>query len=212
MGRISRMAHTAQDLAELLAGSRAGMVLTGAGISTESGIPDFRSAGGLCERYDPMQVASMTTFRREPELFWRFHRPRIDMLSNVEPNAAHLAVAELQRRGIVRTLVTQNIDRLHTRAGSPGVIEVHGSISAGECLGLPGVTALGHLLDELGAERRQVVGLAARHQPTVHADLLVHPAAAGASDVRPQAGPGGDGPVPHDVGLDGRPGAVADHR
>jgi NAD-dependent deacetylase len=128
------MAHTAQDLADLLAGSRAAMVLTGAGISTESGIPDFRSAGGLWERYDPMEVASMTTFRREPERFWRFHRPRIDMLSRVEPNAAHLAVAELQRRGIVRTLVTQNIDRLHTRAGSPGVIEVHGSLSGGQCL------------------------------------------------------------------------------
>jgi NAD-dependent deacetylase len=128
------MAHSAQDLAALLAGSRAAMALTGAGISTESGIPDFRSAGGLWERYDPMEVASMATFMREPERFWRFHRPRIDMLSGVEPNAAHRAVAELQRRGIVRSLVTQNIDRLHTRAGSPDVIEVHGSIDSGECL------------------------------------------------------------------------------
>jgi NAD-dependent deacetylase len=128
------MAHTAQDLAALLAGARNAMVLTGAGISTESGIPDFRSAGGLWERYDPMEVASMGTFVREPERFWRFHRPRIDMLAGVEPNAAHLAVAELQRRGIVRALVTQNIDRLHSRAGSPDVIEVHGSIRSGHCL------------------------------------------------------------------------------
>jgi NAD-dependent deacetylase len=128
------MVQTAQDLAQLLAGARAAVVLTGAGISTESGIPDFRSAGGLWERYDPMEVASMGTFMREPERFWRFHRPRIDMLSGVEPNDAHRAVAELQRRGIVRTVVTQNIDRLHARAGSPDAIEVHGSISSGECL------------------------------------------------------------------------------
>src|SRR5437660_3472356 len=97
-----------ERLAELVRERQPCLVLTGAGISTESGIPDFRSAGGLWERYDPMEVASMATFRREPERFWRFHRPRIDMLSGVEPNAAHRAVAELQRRGIVRVLVTQN--------------------------------------------------------------------------------------------------------
>ena len=109
------------------------MVLTGAGISTESGIPDFRSADGLWERHDPMEVASMNTFMSDPQMFWRFHRPRIDMLAKVDPNPAHLAVAELQRRGIVRALITQNIDRLHSRAGSEDVVEVHGSLDRGDC-------------------------------------------------------------------------------
>ena len=123
-----------QALAQLLADAEHAVVLTGAGISTESGIPDFRSAGGLWETYDPMKVASMGTFTTDPALFWRFHRPRIDMLGSVDPNPAHLAVAELQRRGIVKTLITQNIDRLHSRAGSPDVVEVHGSLDKGYCL------------------------------------------------------------------------------
>jgi NAD-dependent deacetylase len=128
------MAHSPEDLAAALGRARHAVVLTGAGISTESGIPDFRSAGGLWERYDPMEVASMSTFLDEPERFWSFHRPRIDMLSGVEPNDAHRAVAELQRRGIVKAVITQNIDRLHARAGSDGVIEVHGSLDRGVCL------------------------------------------------------------------------------
>lgn len=118
----------------MLADSRRAVVLTGAGISTESGIPDFRSAGGLWQRHDPMEVASMSTFMREPERFWSFHRPRIDALLGVEPNPAHLAVAELERRGLVRALVTQNIDMLHRRAGSRRVIEVHGALDRGLCL------------------------------------------------------------------------------
>lgn len=128
------MADTAADLAELLAGARHAIVLTGAGVSTESGIPDFRSAGGLWEEYDPMEVASMRTFMHDPQRFWRFHRPRIDMLASVEPNAAHRAVAELQRMGVLHELITQNIDRLHARAGSEDAIEVHGSLDRGVCL------------------------------------------------------------------------------
>jgi NAD-dependent deacetylase len=128
------MAHRAEDLAELLASAEHAVVLTGAGVSTESGIPDFRSPGGLWERYDPMEVASLTTFVTEPERFWRFHRPRIDALAGVEPNPAHRAVAELERRGIVKALVTQNIDRLHALAGSPAPIEVHGALDRGSCL------------------------------------------------------------------------------
>jgi NAD-dependent deacetylase len=123
-----------EALASLLRDARHAVVLTGAGISTESGIPDFRSAGGLWETYDPMKVASMTTFMDDPALFWRFHRPRIDMLGSVDPNPAHLAVAELQRRGVVKAIITQNIDRLHSRAGAMDVIEVHGSLDRGRCL------------------------------------------------------------------------------
>ena len=80
------MPHGPEDLAAALAGAGHAVVLTGAGVSTESGIPDFRSAGGLWERYDPMEVASMSTFLTEPQRFWSFHRPRIDMLAGVEPN------------------------------------------------------------------------------------------------------------------------------
>lgn len=126
--------HDAASLAALLRDADYAVVLTGAGMSTESGIPDFRSAGGTWEKFDPMKVASMDVFLSDPVLFWRFHRPRIDMLLGAEPNDAHRAVAELERRGIVKALITQNIDRLHRRAGSPGPIEVHGSIDRGECL------------------------------------------------------------------------------
>lgn len=123
-----------QELAALLTASEYAVVLTGAGISTESGIPDFRSAGGVWEEFDPMEVASMPTFLTTPERFWRFHRPRIDMLAGVEPNPAHLAVAELERRGVVKAVITQNIDRLHAKAGTRELIEVHGSLDRGVCL------------------------------------------------------------------------------
>ncbi len=128
------MPHSPDDLATLLAGARHAVVLTGAGVSTESGIPDFRSPGGLWERYDPMEVGSLSTFVSDPARFWAFHRPRIDAVAQVDPNPAHRAVAELERRGVVRALITQNIDRLHTRAGSPAPIEVHGALDRGVCL------------------------------------------------------------------------------
>jgi NAD-dependent deacetylase len=128
------MGDTPRDLAGLLAGSEHAIVLTGAGISTESGIPDFRSRGGIWEKYDPTVVGSLATFLSRPEVFWQFHRGRVEMLDEVEPNPAHIAVAELERRGIVKAVITQNIDRLHTRAGSVNVIEVHGSLDRGVCL------------------------------------------------------------------------------
>lgn len=122
------------DLARLLADADHAVILTGAGISTESGVPDFRSAGGLWERYDPVKVASMDTFIGDPAQFWEFHRPRFDMVASVDPNPAHDAVAELERRGVVKAVITQNIDGLHRRAGSVEVIEVHGSLGSGRCL------------------------------------------------------------------------------
>jgi NAD-dependent deacetylase len=127
------MPHSPEDLAAALAVAEYAVVLSGAGISTESGIPDFRSPGGVWETVDPMEVGSLSTFMSEPERFWSFHRPRIDMLADVQPNPAHHAVAELERRGIVRAVVTQNIDRLHAKAGSEP-IEVHGALDRGLCL------------------------------------------------------------------------------
>lgn len=128
------MSDSPRDLARLLAEARHAIVLTGAGVSTESGIPDFRSPGGIWETVDPMEVGSLGTFMSNPERFWSFHRPRFEAVDSVSPNPAHLAIAELERRGIVKELITQNIDGLHRRAGSPDPIEVHGTLDVGECL------------------------------------------------------------------------------
>jgi NAD-dependent deacetylase len=109
-------------------------VLTGAGISTESGIPDFRSPTGIWAEYDPMEYATIAAFRRDPVKVWEFYARRFDVLISAEPNAGHLALAELERNGLVEAIVTQNIDGLHERAGSRDVIEVHGSIRSASCL------------------------------------------------------------------------------
>jgi NAD-dependent deacetylase len=110
------------------------VVLTGAGISTESGIPDFRSPTGIWARYDPMDYATIAAFRRDPVKVWEFYARRLEVLTRAEPNAGHLALAELERRGLVSAVVTQNIDGLHARAGSREVVEVHGSIRTSSCL------------------------------------------------------------------------------
>jgi len=109
-------------------------VLTGAGISVPSGIPDFRSPGtGIWENVDPFEVATIEAFHRDTRRFWEFYRPRFETLSEKRPNAAHEAVAELERRDLIEAVVTQNIDRLHHGAGSERVIEVHGSIATSSC-------------------------------------------------------------------------------
>lgn len=124
-----------ERLAELIRDSRSTVALTGAGISVPSGIPDFRSPGtGLWENVDPMEVAHIDVFRRDPRRFWTYYRPRFGMLSDKEPNAAHAALATLESRGLLDAVVTQNIDRLHRRAGSRRVIEVHGTIETSSCL------------------------------------------------------------------------------
>jgi NAD-dependent deacetylase len=121
-------------LAELIAANQPCVALTGAGVSTESGIPDFRSAGGIWRRFDPYEVASIDAFRRDPGRVWEFYALRLDLLREAQPNPAHTALAELESRGLVRAVVTQNVDRLHLTAGSQDVIEVHGSIGTGVCL------------------------------------------------------------------------------
>jgi NAD-dependent deacetylase len=111
------------------------VVLTGAGVSTESGIPDFRSPNGLWARFDPLEYGSIEAFRADPLKVWSFYKPRVAMLTEAEPNAAHRALAELERLGLVEAVVTQNIDLLHERAGSREVVEVHGSIRSATCPG-----------------------------------------------------------------------------
>jgi NAD-dependent deacetylase len=125
---------TAERLAELIEARQPCVVLTGAGVSTESGIPDFRSPTGIWAEFDPLEYASLDSFRTDPAKVWSFYAPRFAMLTEAEPNAAHHALAELERRGLVRAIVTQNIDLLHERAGSRDVVEVHGSIRTSSCL------------------------------------------------------------------------------
>jgi NAD-dependent deacetylase len=125
---------TAVGLAELIRNNQPCVVLTGAGVSTESGIPDFRSASGIWAQYDPYEVASIDGFRRDPERVWEFYGRRLGVLGDAQPNPAHVALAELERAGWIDALITQNVDRLHERAGSQEVIEVHGSLRTASCL------------------------------------------------------------------------------
>jgi NAD-dependent deacetylase len=122
-----------QRLAELVRERRPAVVLTGAGISTESGIPDFRSPTGIWAHYDPQEYATIDAFRADPIKVWRFYALRFRALTEAAPNAGHLALAELEHAGLVRAVVTQNIDLLHERAGSRAVVEVHGSIRTSSC-------------------------------------------------------------------------------
>jgi NAD-dependent deacetylase len=142
-------AGTAAELASLLRERGPAVFLTGAGMSTESGIPDFRSAQGMWAEVDPMEVASIDAFRRDPVRVWQWYGPRIHGLLAAEPNAGHRALAGLERSGHVRAVVTQNIDTLHTRAGSDDVIEVHGSIRWFHCLGCGATTSLEDVLGQL---------------------------------------------------------------
>jgi NAD-dependent protein deacetylase/lipoamidase len=123
----------ASALTALIQANQPCVVLTGAGVSTESGIPDFRSPTGMWAQFDPAEYASLSAFRADPEKVWRFYKPRIAMLTEAEPNAAHRALAALEGAGFVEAVVTQNIDLLHERAGTRNLIEVHGSIRTASC-------------------------------------------------------------------------------
>jgi NAD-dependent deacetylase len=121
--------------AKLINEAKHTVVLTGAGISTPSGIPDFRSPGsGLWTRYDPMKVASLTAFRYHPEKFFDWLHGLALKLTQAQPNPAHIALAQLEQAGAIQAIITQNIDRLHQRAGSKHVLEVHGSMSTLTCI------------------------------------------------------------------------------
>jgi NAD-dependent deacetylase len=108
-------------------------VLTGAGVSAESGIPTFRGLDGLWNGRDPMSLATPEAFAADPALVWEFYNWRRDLVARAQPNPAHDALAALARRTTGLTLITQNVDRLHQRAGSPGVIELHGNLSDVRC-------------------------------------------------------------------------------
>jgi len=109
------------------------VALTGAGISVESGIPDFRSKNGLWSRYDPNEYASIESFRANPGKVWKMLVEMDTLFSSAQPNAAHLALSELEQLGIIKVVVTQNIDSLHQRAGSSNVVEFHGHFRSLHC-------------------------------------------------------------------------------
>jgi NAD-dependent deacetylase len=123
------------EAAQLLQKAKHTVALTGAGISTPSGIPDFRSRGsGLWEHYDPMEVASLSTFRYDPDKFYKWIQPLALTMFEAEPNPAHFALARLEEAGLLAGVVTQNIDDLHRRAGSEIVFEVHGHLREATCV------------------------------------------------------------------------------
>jgi NAD-dependent deacetylase len=197
---------SAAALAELIRERQPCVVLTGAGVSTESGIPDFRSDTGIWAEVDPFEVASIQAFRRDPERAWSFYRERIHVLQEAQPNAAHEAIATLEGLGLVQAVVTQNIDLLHSRAGSRDVVEVHGSIGSAQCLGClwsepadavlsqleatttpscpqcrevlkPGVILFGELLPAAAMERATHLARSARLVLVVGSSLEVWPVA-----------------------------------
>lgn len=134
------MEQSIEKLREYIGNAKRIVFFGGAGVSTESGIPDFRSADGLYNRHDvnfegytPEYLLSHTCLVREPEVFFEFYRQKMDT-RNVKPNAAHLKLAELERVGKLSAVVTQNIDSLHQRAGSRRVYEIHGTTARNYCM------------------------------------------------------------------------------
>jgi NAD-dependent deacetylase len=154
-----------EQLADLIRERQPVVVLSGAGISTESGIPDFRSPDGLWATVDPLEYATVTAFRRDPEKVWTFYAGRFAMLAGVEPNRAHRALAELERAGLVQAVVTQNIDLLHRRAGSGEVVEVHGSVAVSTCPACGTEHDLETVLEKIGED--------AEHAPHCDACLAI---------------------------------------
>ena len=120
--------------AEIIKKSKNMIALTGAGISVESGIPDFRSAGGLWDKYDPAIYASIYSFKSMPEKVWEMIFEMIEMTDNAKPNPGHTALAELEKMGLLKAIITQNIDNLHQEGGSRNVVEYHGNAKKLECL------------------------------------------------------------------------------
>jgi len=129
---------TPQELAALFNKSRKVVAITGAGISVESGIPDFRSPGGLWERFDPSEYATITTFKKNPAKVWLMLKEMDEIMVRARPNPAHCALAELEKQGILQGIITQNVDNLHQAAGSQNVVEYHGNAHRFVCLNCKG--------------------------------------------------------------------------
>jgi NAD-dependent deacetylase len=174
--RASSSSEQVDRLAALVGASKSTVALTGAGISVPSGIPDFRSPGtGLWESVNPMEVAHIDVFRRDPKRFWTYYRPRFGMLADKQPNGAHRALAELESRGLLDAVITQNIDRLHRKAGSHRIVEVHGTIETSSCIacarGYP-LERMESLFDGEGVPRCDDCGQAVKPDVVLFGEML----------------------------------------
>jgi NAD-dependent deacetylase len=128
------MGSVYEQVADLIARRQPCVALTGAGISAESGIPTFRSKGGLWEKFDPAVYASIEMFRKDPSKYWSIRGEFIRNYGAYNPNPGHLALAEMENMGRLRHVITQNIDGLHRKAGSRSVTEIHGSLREIFCI------------------------------------------------------------------------------
>ncbi len=128
------MKEAIKNAAKVIIESRATIALTGAGISVESGIPDFRSKDGLWSKFDPEEYATIYAFRENPEKVWRMLKEMEEIVGKAKPNNAHIGLAELERMGLLGSVITQNVDNLHQEAGSKDVIEYHGNSKTLTCL------------------------------------------------------------------------------
>lgn len=122
-----------EEAVRLIARSRFMIAFTGAGISAESGVPTFRGFNGLWRKYRPEELATPEAFRRDPQTVWEFYRWRMNLIRKAKPNRAHHALAELERMGIIKAVITQNVDDLHREAGTENLIELHGNIFRIRC-------------------------------------------------------------------------------
>lgn len=157
---IEPLDRALRKAASLLRNASYAVAFTGAGISTPSGIPDFRSHGtGLWERDDPMEVASLGVFQAHPERFFGWLRPLLQGTWDAQPNAAHLALARLEAAGFLKAVITQNIDNLHQRAGSSSVYEVHGSLRSMTCTRCHETYRSDQFLDQLKSASQDKDGL-----------------------------------------------------
>jgi NAD-dependent deacetylase len=163
------------------------VVLTGAGVSTESGIPDFRSPAGVWARYDPMEYATIDAFLTDPAKVWDFYGRRLQMLGAAEPNAGHRALAELEERGYVKAVITQNIDRLHERAGSRELVEVHGSIRTASCLDCGAVVPFDDVVRRLPVPECPACGRILKPDVVLFGELLPEQAMARATELAGRA-------------------------
>ena len=146
------MLDAVERAAAALCAGRRNVALTGAGMSTESGLPDFRSADGLWATVDPARVASLSAFERDPAAFYAFYRTRLASLAGAVPNAGHRALARLEGIGKLHLVVTQNVDGLHQQAGSRDVVEVHGNLRECRCARCATVRPISEMVPPAGAE------------------------------------------------------------
>jgi NAD-dependent deacetylase len=189
---VTSRATGAAGLAELIRGAGSVVALTGAGISVPSGIPDFRSPQtGLWRNVDPMAVAHIDAFRRDPERFWAFYGRRFALLRDKRPNGAHAALAELERQGRLDAVITQNIDGLHALAGTREVVEMHGSIASSSCpacgRAYPLETVRGRLAAAADGVPRCDCGTPVKPDVVLFGELLPEAALARASELAARA-------------------------